>query len=82
MTTKPRLERPDELWQGFSNYRGPRGTAIDSWTTEIRKIRAAIEQREAELKKKDKRYKTPAMTSWRLDCLHDLLFILEGQATL
>lgn len=82
MSEAPSLERPDDTWEGFTNWRGPRGTAIDSWTTEVRGIRDAIQEREEQRRSKDRNYRSPASVLWRLDCLGDLLVVLEGQPRL
>lgn len=82
MTPDGKLERPNDLWDDQPNWRGPRGTAIDSWAREVKAIKEAIEQREAQRRAKDKKYRTPALVHWRLDCLHDLLVCLEGQPRL
>jgi len=82
MGARPKLERPNELWEGFGNWRGPRGTAIDSWTNQVRQIHDAIDEREQKRRKADKDYRSPPAILWRLDCLADLLVVLEGQPRL
>ncbi len=68
------LERPG---QGRKVWRGPRGTDLDAWCREIEAIRKAIEAREAERKRRNFKYTSPAPVQWRLDCLADLAQTLD-----
>lgn len=79
MADTPKLARPDDTWEGFANWRGPRGTAIDSWANQVRQIHAAIAEREEKRRERNKNYRTRPAINWRLDCLADLLVVLEGQ---
>lgn len=73
----PDLERPNDLWDNYRSWHGPKGTNCDAWAREVRKIIQAIEAREDQRLKSDAKYRTPAMVRWRLDCLEDLMLVLE-----
>lgn len=74
------LERPESRWPQGQRYRGPKGTGVEAWVTELNAIIRAIEEREEKRIEARKGYTTPMAVRWRLDCLTDLAQVLAHNA--